>query len=133
MLTKIILPFLAGVLVFVCGLYLGYSKSAKQSANVNVSATYDDSISIKLKNEVKLLKHLNDGEIDIAKDMLETLLDADVSYLGVKLLKTNTAEKNVLDALTEAKEYRQKYSAHKPNKAVSKTVEETFEKITKQP
>ena len=132
MYKKIFILLIIAIIVFASGLYFGYNKGARQGANA-ITSTYDESISIKLKNEIKLLKQLREGDIDTVTSTLETLVDTDISYLGVKILKANTTEKDILEALRDAKEYRQKYPDHKPNKVLSKTIEETFQRISKQP
>ncbi len=133
---KLFSLLIAGIIFFASGLFLGYRKGVTQSSNVissTITSTYDESILIKLKNEIKLLNHIQYGEINTAKETLETLLDTDASYLGVKLIKGGSTEKDVIEALKEAKEYRQKHPEHKPNKQLAKTIEEAFQKITKQP
>jgi hypothetical protein len=128
---RILFSLIIGLVIFISGLYLGY----KHGLNKDVSAyqsTFDESVVITLNNEIKLLKYIRSGDIDSAKEMLESLVDVGVSYLGVNILKKNSTDNKIIGAIKEAKEYRDKFPDHKPNKVLSKTIEETFQKVSKQ-
>ncbi|SRR6266702_570165 len=121
---------IAGIVLFLSGIYFGHDKGLSKASN-SLTPIHDESVTIRLKNEIKLLKYIRSGEADSAKEMLESLVDVDVNSLGVNVLKKDTTDKNIIGAIKEAKEYRDKYPDHKPNKVLSKTIEETFQKISK--
>lgn len=118
------------------GTYLGYVIGKKQSNQtiVVLSSTYDDSVATNLINNVKNLEYLQNGKIDKSRDLLETLIDFDVSYLNVKLKDKKYAlfkDERILEAIGYAKKYRKQYPEHQPKPiTLKKEVEEAFRNIS---
>ncbi len=131
MYKKIFSQLITSIVFLIIGIYLGYDNGLSKASN-SLTSLNDESVAIRLTNDIKLLKYIRNGGTDSAKEMLESLVDVELNSLSVNVLNKSTKDINIIGAIKEAKEYREKYPDHKPNKVLSKTIEEAFQKISKQ-
>lgn len=125
MAKKILLYLVAGIVIFMSGLYIGHEKGINKYVYLQ-----DQSNATELQIDLKLLNNLRDGEINKSKEMLEYLADNNIQYLYWRLKEHNQqAEKKILEALVEAKKYRAEHPEHKSDKYYSKTIDEMLSTV----
>jgi len=112
---------------FVAGVRVGQKKGFDAYFNQDVSAT-----ATLLGAKVETLEMIKKGEIDKAGEYIEKFVDNDLGYLGVnaqnKLLKD---KKQLLEAIQQAKTYREKYPGHTVNPTMSSGVANAFKQVAK--
>ncbi len=125
-LTVFLLLLFVG-LSFVAGIHIGQKRGFVAYFNQDVSTT-----ATLLGAKVKALEMIKKGEIDKAEEYIEKFVDNDLGYLGVnvqnKLLKD---KKQLLEAIQQAKTYREKYPGHTVNQTLSPGVTNAFKQVSK--
>ncbi len=123
-LTIFLLLLFAGV-SFVAGVRVGQNKGLDVYFNQDVTAT-----ATLLGAKIKTLEMIKKGEIDRAGEYIEKFVDNDLGYLGVstqnKLLKD---KKQVLEAMQQAKSYRETFPGHTVNSTMSSGVVNAFKQV----
>jgi len=113
---------LVGVGGFIIGSHLAQDKLNKYFTKLNYTANATEIIS-----DVKLLKLIRSGKVDEAVELLETLLDVNLSGLALyDKIAPNERDKEIIDAIITAKRYRVAYSLHKVNQKLDDSVNKTF-------
>lgn len=124
---KIIIPFLAGIIVGQLGLSHG-SEQCKEEIEKTLNNLLPSSVSSDMSIHIKALEKLRIGEPDKAIELLENTLDIDLATLA-SFEKSITQEKagDIIRQLKMAKEYRRKYPQHKVNKLLDESVSKALE------
>ncbi len=78
---------------------------------------------------VCLLEYLRSGANDKAEDILENVLDNDLSGLGVHLSKPQGLTDEMKGAALAAKKYREKYPMHKVHQNLAESVHRVLEGV----
>jgi hypothetical protein len=134
---KIAISLVASIVIFVLGIYFGFNRGTKSGYKKGVedlSTIIVVGTAVELKNDVKLLNYLQNGDIKESKELLESLVDIHVLYLGDGLKHTKypaPMEKKILNAIRYAKNYREKYPEHKSKfPKVKEEIEAIFQNIS---
>jgi len=131
----IVVLCIAIIVFFILGIYLGYEKGTAE-LTYDLESSFDSGLASELGVHTKLLNHLQNGEIEKSKEILEYLVDNDIVFLDFDLRKQRVKypapmEKRMRDAIRAAKKYRELYPNHKPKLAtVKKEVDAAFRRIS---
>lgn len=113
-LTIFLLLILVGV-SFLAGLRVGQNKGLDAYYNKDVTAT-----ATQLRARIKTLEMIKKGEIDKAGEYIEKFVDNDLEYLGVSVQNNLLKDKKqVLEAIQQAKAYREKFPGPTVNSTMS--------------
>jgi len=109
---KCLFNVLLFILVGVGGFLLGKYQTEEYASKLMMNQLYG-SASTSLYLRVRLLKTLHSGQIDQGEDMLEKLIDADLSTLALyKKIPPNQRNSEIIDSIRSAKEYRKAFPQH---------------------
>ena len=130
---KIIILCVA-IMIFIFGVYLGHQQKMPEPSNIESPVAVG--AAVYLRNNIKLLNYLQNGKINESKELLEHIVDVEISFLGDNLKHAKyplPMEKRMREAMREAKKYRKRYPNHKPEPmSLNKAVEEAFRNISGQ-
>jgi len=111
----------------VAGVRIGQNRGLDAYFNQDVTAT-----ATQLEAKIKTLEMIKKGEIDKAGEYIEKFVDNDLGHLGVstqnKLLKD---KRQVLEAIQQAKSYREKFPGHTVNPTMSSGIANAFKQVEK--
>ncbi|MGA2191816.1 MAG: hypothetical protein ABSG42_00360 [Nitrospirota bacterium] len=138
-----VVNIVAAMVIFVLGIYLGFNRGTKLGYEKGteylsmIASIQDAGIAVELNNDVKLLRYLQNNEINESKEMLESLVDVHVMSLGNTLKPMwslppmDPYKKRIHDAIENAKQYREKYPEHEPKlPKIKREIEEAFRNIS---
>lgn len=121
-----IIALLVGMWVLIM---IGYSVGSRKTSNYFLSQYMEGSLS-NLHSKIKVAELLKTNQKEKAEELLETLIDVDVSSLGVEVnLKPYTPiRQEILQSIKEAKAYRTKWTSptHTVNKNLKRGVDAAF-------
>ena len=112
---------------FRVGLQYGGTRTFNAFFNQNVNSTATE---IGLK--VRTLEMLKKGEVEKAEDFLERLIDNDLGFLGVSADNKHLKDKReLLEAISTAKRYRDTHPEHKVEPSLSAGVIKAYNVLEK--
>jgi hypothetical protein len=121
-----IIAILVGMWVLIM---IGYSVGSKKTSDYFLRQYMEGNLT-NLHSKIKVAELLKTNQRDKAEELLETLIDVDVSSLGVEVnLKLYTPiRQEILQAIKETKTYRTKWTSptHAVNKNLKSGVDAAF-------
>lgn len=87
-----------------------------------------------VKNQVMLLELLKAGDYNIAQNRLEAFLDVGLAGLALYVkkppLNPDMEDKEIIEAISIAKKYREKYPGHQVNSTFENSVKKTLDYVS---
>lgn len=121
-----IIAILVGMWVLIM---IGYSVGSRKTSNYFLSQHMEGSLS-NLHSKIKVAELLKTNQKEKAEELLETLIDVDVSSLGVEVNMKPYApiRQEILQLIKETKAYRTKWTSptHTVNKNLKRGVDAAF-------
>lgn len=117
-------------------LMLGYRAGRKKATDFFLQQYMEGNLTT-LRTKIKVAELLKTNQNEKAEELLETLIDVDVSSLGVEVNMKPYApiRQEILQSIKEAKAYREKWSSptHKVNVNLKRGVDAAFKMDAVQP
>lgn len=123
----VIVILLLGMAVKI-GVQVG-SKAEREKLDKVYLSSYGGLTATEAIVHVRLLEHLRSGSNDKAEEMLENMLDNDLSGLAVHLSEPQGLSDEMKDAVIRAKEYREKYPTHKVSSNLANSVQRVLDSV----
>ncbi|MDD2335649.1 MAG: hypothetical protein PHD01_03635 [Geobacteraceae bacterium] len=126
---QIIALFVMAIGVFLIGIKVG-SHNTSEKVDKLFFESFISLVATDVKGKVELLELIKDGNCTKAQERIESYLDiglADIAvYVNKKPLKPDN---NVIEAISLAKKYREKYPGHRVNNVIKNSVTKTLDYV----
>lgn len=132
-LFKVLVFVVAAAGIFYAGIRVGNYQTTKRIDKLFEKSLYSLDAT-EIKNQVMLLELIKAGDYNMAQKRLEAFLDIGLAGLALYVnnppLNPDREDKEIIEAISIAKKYREKYPGHPVNRTFENSVKKTLDYVS---